>query len=89
VTGGCELIGPGIVRAGAEERLVGCIDDAGTGVEGAEVLGLDVTLGEPAGAVIELWLNGLLTGAGGVGLGGVVVEEGETVDRGTETRLSV
>lgn len=89
MTGGCELIGPGIVTAGAEGRLAGCIDDAGTGVEGAEVLGLDVTLGEPAGAVIELWLNGLLTGAGGVGLGGVVVEEGETVDRGTETRLSV
>ncbi|MDH7503087.1 MAG: hypothetical protein QHJ82_10330 [Verrucomicrobiota bacterium] len=89
MTGGCELIGLGIVTAGAEERLVGCMDDVGTGVEGAEVLGLEVTLGEVAGAAIELWLNGLLTGGGGADLGAIGVEEGETVDRGTETRLSV
>ncbi|MGC8989527.1 MAG: hypothetical protein ACP5MD_05350 [Verrucomicrobiia bacterium] len=54
VTGGCELIGPGIATAGAEERLVGCIDDAGTKLEGPEVLGLEVTLGALAGAAIEL-----------------------------------
>jgi len=89
VTGGWALVGPGIVTDGAEERLVGCIDEAGTSVEGAEVLGLEITLGELAGAAIELWSNGLLTGAGGAGLGAVWIEEGLTVDPGTETRLSV
>lgn len=89
MAGGWGPVGPGIVPAGGDERIVGCIDDAGTGIEGAEVLGLELTLGEPVGAAIELWLKGLLTGAGGSDLGEVGIEEGVTVDRGTETRLSV